>query len=141
LALFPSLARTGIGRLTLGRGFAGLPPSAREDARAFASSPRQLRSDRLEFLMLPKVFDQAKSLKSLNGKPLAVLTADVGQQRGWEAAQAKLARLSTNSVHRTAHGATHGALLEDQRFAAITSRTIVDVVRASQSRAPIRITP
>ena len=132
-ALFPSLARVGIGRLTLGRGFAGLPPSAREDARAFASSPRELRSDRLEFLMLPKVFDQAKALKSLDGKPLAVLSADVGEQRGWVAAQAKLARLSRNSVHRTAHGATHAALLEDQRFAAITSRTIADVVRSARS--------
>jgi hypothetical protein len=40
-ALFPSLARVGIGRLTLGTGFGGLPPSAREDARAFASSPRR----------------------------------------------------------------------------------------------------
>ena len=132
-ALFPSLARVGIGRLTLGRGFAGLPPSAREDARAFASSPRELRSNRLEFLMLPEVFDQAKALTSLDGKPLAVLSADVGEQRGWVAAQAKLARLSRNSVHRTAHGATHAALLEDQRFAAITSRTIADVVRSARS--------
>jgi pimeloyl-ACP methyl ester carboxylesterase len=132
-AVFPSLARVGIGRLTLGRGFAGLPPSAREDARAFASSPRELRSDRLEFLMLPKVFGQAKALKSLEGTPLAVLSADVGEQRGWVAAQAKLAQLSRNSVHRTAHGATHAALLEDQRFAAITSRTIADVVRSARS--------
>ena len=132
-ALFPSLARVGIGRLTLGRGFGGLPPSARADARAFASSPRELRSDRLEFLMLPKVFDQAKALKDLDGKPLAVLSAGVGEQRGWVAAQAKLAQLSRNSVHRTVHGATHAALLEDQRFAAITSRTIADVVQSTRS--------
>jgi hypothetical protein len=59
-----------------------------------------------------------------------VLTADLGQQRGWFAAQAKLAQLSRNSFHRTAQGATHAALLEDQRFAAITSRAIADVVRA-----------
>jgi pimeloyl-ACP methyl ester carboxylesterase len=132
-ALFPSLARAGIARLTLGRGFGGLPPSAREDARAFASSPRELRSDRNEFQMLPVVFDQAKALTSLDGKPLAVLTADVGTQRGWFAAQVKLAQLSRNSVHRTAHGATHAALLEDQRFAAITSRAISDLVRAVRS--------
>ena len=63
-------------------------------------------------------------------EPLAVLTADVGQMDGWFEYQDRLARLSTNSVHRTAHGATHGALLEDSRFAAITSRTIAGVVRA-----------
>jgi pimeloyl-ACP methyl ester carboxylesterase len=133
-ALLPSLARVGIGRLALGTGFSGLPPGAREDARAFASSPRELRSNRLEFLMLPKVFDQARALESLHGKPLAVLTADVGTQRGWFAAQAELAQLSTSSVHRTVPGATHAALLEERRFAALTSRTIADVVRAARSR-------
>lgn len=140
-ALFPSLSRVGVGRVTLGRGFGGLPGAAREDARTFAASPRELRSDRLEFLMLPNVFDQAKALRSLDGKPLAVLSADVGQQRGWVAAQAKLAQLSKNSIHHTAHGATHGALLEDQRFAAITSRIIAGVVRKTQLRAPTRTTP
>jgi pimeloyl-ACP methyl ester carboxylesterase len=117
-ALLPSLARTGIARLALGSGF--------------ASSPRELRSNRTEFLMLPAVFGQAKALTSLEGKPLAVLTADVGQQRGWTAAQSELARLSTNSTQQTAHGATHEALLEDRRFAAITSRAIIDVVRAAR---------
>jgi hypothetical protein len=82
--------------------------------------------------MLPTVFDQAKALKSLDGKPLAVLTADLGTQRGWFAAQDKLAQLSRNSVHRRVQGATHSALLEDQRFAAITSRAIADVVRAAR---------
>jgi hypothetical protein len=82
--------------------------------------------------MLRTVFDQAKALTSLDGKPLAVLTADLGTQRGWFAAQAKLARLSRNSFHPTAQGATHATLLEDQRFAAITSRAIADVVRATR---------
>jgi hypothetical protein len=82
--------------------------------------------------MLPTVFDQAKALKSLDGKPLAVLTAGRGQQTGWAAAQDKLAQLSRNSVHRTVQDATHSALLDDQRFAAITSRAIADVVRAAR---------
>ncbi len=82
--------------------------------------------------MLPTVFDQAKQLKSLNGKPLAVLTAGSGSQRGWTAAQNKLAQLSTNSVNRTAHGATHDELLEDRRFATITTQVIRDVVEAAR---------
>ena len=48
------------------------------------------------------------------------------------AAQTKLGKLPTNSIHRTAHGATHAALLEDKRFAAITSRAILQVVRAAK---------
>ena len=103
-ALFPSLARAGIARPTLGTGFATLPPDARDQARTFASSPRELRANRNEFLELPTVFEQAKALKSLGNKPLAVLSADRDQQRGWATYQEKLARLSSNSVHRTARG-------------------------------------
>ena len=132
-ALLPSLSRAGFGRLALDTGFATLPPDARDQLRAFASEPRELRTNNDEFAELPTVFDQAKALTSLGQKPLGVLTADVGQQAGWMAAQAKLAKLSTNSVHRTAHGSTHSALQEDQDFASITSRTIADVVRAVRS--------
>jgi pimeloyl-ACP methyl ester carboxylesterase len=130
-ALLPTLARTGIGRVTLGTGFAGLPAAARRDARRFAESPRELRSDHDEFDMLPTVFDQAKSLTSLGDKPLAVVTADVDSLPGWPAAQARLAALSSQSTHRIAHGATHAALLEDRRYAAISSDAIAGVVRAA----------
>ena len=138
VALFPSLARAGIARPTLGTGFATLPPDARDQARTFASTPRELRADRNEFLELRTVFEQAKALKSLGGKPLGVLSADRDQQRGWATAQDKLAQLSTNSIHRTAHGSTHSALLEEERFASITTRAITDVVRASRSGQPLR---
>ena len=103
-------------------------PRASNAARAFNSSPRQLTASRIEFLQLPTVFNEAKTLRSLHGKPLAVLTASVGQVRGWAAAQDKLAQLSTNSTHHTVAGATHEALLEDATFAGATSRAITEVV-------------
>lgn len=131
-ALLPSLSRAGFGRLVLDTGYATLPPDARDALRAFAAEPRELRANHAEFAELRTVFDQAKALTSLGGKPLGVVSADIGQQAGWSEAQAKLAQLSSNSVHRTAHGATHEALLEDERFAAITSRAIIDVVRATR---------
>ena len=131
-ALLPSLSRAGFGRLVLDTGYATLPPDARDALRAFASEPRELRANNAEFAELRTVFDQAKALTSLGEKPLGVVSADVGQQAGWAAAQAKLAQLSSNSFHRTADGATHEALLEDERFAATTSRTIIDVVRATR---------
>ena len=52
---------------------------------------------------------------------------------GWAAAQDKLARLSTNSTHRTVAGASHAALLEDKSFATITSDAITQVVRRVRS--------
>jgi pimeloyl-ACP methyl ester carboxylesterase/drug/metabolite transporter superfamily protein YnfA len=131
-ALLPSLSRAGFGRLALDTGYATLPPDARDQARAFAAEPRELRANHAEFAELRAVFDQAKALTSLGEKPLGVVSADVGQQAGWAAAQAKLAQLSSNGFHRTARGATHEALLEDERFAAITSRAIIDVVRATR---------
>jgi pimeloyl-ACP methyl ester carboxylesterase len=130
--LLPSLSRAGFGRLVLDTGYGTLPVDARDEARAFAAEPRELRANNAEFAELPTVFDQAKALTSLGGKPLGVVSADVGQQAGWAAAQAKLAKLSSNSFHRTARGATHEGLLEDERFAAITSRAIADVVDAAR---------
>lgn len=132
-ALLPSAARTVMGRIALRSGFGSLPPHARDAARAFNSSPRQLTASRIEFLQLPTVFNQAKALHSLNDKPLAVLSASVGEMRGWATAQDTLAQLSTNSIHRTVAGASHAALVEDKGFARITSGTITQVVQLARS--------
>ena len=114
-ALFPTMGRAGISRI-FGLG-----------------NPLELRADRNEFAELPTAFKQAQALTTLGSKPLVVLTAGLGQQAGWFAAQDKLALLSSNRAHRTARGATHGALLEDQRFAAITSVAITAVVFSARS--------
>ncbi|MCP9487307.1 MAG: alpha/beta fold hydrolase [Gaiellaceae bacterium MAG52_C11] len=134
-ATLPSLARAGLTRVLGGGG--SLPPDARRAAHDFGASPRELRADRVELAQLPTVFRQTKELKSLDGKPLYVLTADRGNQAGWRDAQRKLATLSTNSLHRTATGATHMALLDNQDFAAVTARAIGDVVRAARSGTAI----
>jgi pimeloyl-ACP methyl ester carboxylesterase len=134
-ALLPVAARTAMGRMALRSGFGALPAEARDAARAFNSTPSELTASRIEFLQLPTIFNQAKTLRSLDGKPLFVLSASVGEMRGWDAAQNKLAHLSTSSVHQTVPGATHAALLEDKSFAAITSgaiKQVVDRVKRSQ---------
>jgi pimeloyl-ACP methyl ester carboxylesterase len=79
-AALPSLARLGLLRLLNTGGT--LPADAQRAASNFASSPRGLRADRVEFGQLPTIFRQTKALKSLNGKSLYVLTADLGNQRG-----------------------------------------------------------
>ena len=132
-ALMPTVARTAIGKVMLRSGHATLPPRARNAARSFASSPRELRADRIELLQLPTTFNEAKALHTLNGKPLAVVSASVDEMRGWTAAQNKLARLSTNSTHRTVAGATHEALLEDEAFARFASAAITRVVKTARS--------
>ena len=136
-ALLPTLARAGVARAYSLASFSSLPSDARRAARAFGSSPRELRADRDEFAQLPTVFRQDKALTSLGGKPLFVLSADVGQMSGWSAAQSELATLSTNSVHETTHGATHEALLADRNYAAVSSRAIDAVVRSVRTSGPL----
>lgn len=63
-ALFPTISRTGLSRLT------GL------------GTPDQVTADRNEFAQLPTVFKQAQALTTLGSKPLVVLTAGRGQQAG-----------------------------------------------------------
>jgi hypothetical protein len=122
-----------MGRIALGSGFSSLPPKARDAARAFNSSPQQLTASRIEFLQLRTVFNQAKALRTLHGKPLFVLSASVGEMHGWADVQDKLAQLSTTSVHRTVPGARHAALLEDKAFARMTSRAVIAVVDRERS--------
>jgi len=132
-ALMPTVARTAIGKAMLRSGHSTLPPRARSAARSFASSPRDLRADRIELLQLPTIFDEAKALHTLDGKPLAVVSAGVGEMHGWAAAQNKLAQLSTNSTHHTVAGATHQGLLEDEAFAGFASGAITHVVKTARS--------
>lgn len=136
-ALLPTLARAGVARAYSSGAFGSLPADARRAARAFSSSPRELRADRDEFAELPTVFRQDKALTSLGGKPLFVLTAELGQQSGWTAAQTKLARLSGNSRHQTTPGATHEAFLLERNYAAVSSGAIIAVVRSVRTGEPL----
>jgi pimeloyl-ACP methyl ester carboxylesterase len=131
--LLPTLARLGVGHVTSATMFGGLPPQARDLERSFNASARDYRGQREEWSELPAAFTQAKALTTLGAKPLVVVTAGKGQESGWSAAQDKLARLSTNSVHRTIDGAEHAALLDDRTFAADSSTAINDVVAAART--------
>ncbi|HUR23709.1 MAG TPA: alpha/beta fold hydrolase [Acidimicrobiales bacterium] len=130
----PSLSRLGVGHAIPGE---TLPGAANDQARAFATSPRNLRSQRDELSQLRASLTQARAFTGLGGKPLAVLTAGEGQQAGWSAAQDRMAALSTNSLHRVAP-ATHASLLTDKSDSIYSVRAIADVVRSVRtgSRLP-----
>jgi pimeloyl-ACP methyl ester carboxylesterase len=134
LALAPPLTRTGVAQLAPSSTWSDLPEPAAAQVRAFAADVRGPRSTRGEQSVLPAVFEQAKALISLGGKPLVVLTAsdNVRTTRGWSAAQAHLATLSSNSSHRVAE-ATHVGLLDDQTAAAISVHAINDVVQSGRT--------
>jgi hypothetical protein len=102
------------------------PPSDPNDGKPTAQA-RQFARDVSE---MPAVFSRAAKLTSLGDRPLAVVTAGEGSQAGWAKQQARLATLSSNSVHRTIAGSTHTSLVAEQHDATQSSRAIGDVVQA-----------
>ncbi|HET9648293.1 MAG TPA: alpha/beta fold hydrolase [Microlunatus sp.] len=133
-----SLAHFGLGRLIAQSSYATLPPRVRDEARANAATARNLDSFLKEFLLESDTsMHQASSLTSLNGKPLIVVTADQGiTDPQWQSKQAKMAKLSTNTVHRHAN-ATHDSLIADEADSAAASQAILDVVAAVRTSHPL----
>ena len=87
--------------------------------------------------MVPEVFEQAQSLTTLHGLPLAVLTAsETLETSGWAAAQDKLASLSANRVHRDVDS-THAGLVEDEHGSSESVRAIAEVVSAVRTGTPL----
>jgi pimeloyl-ACP methyl ester carboxylesterase len=133
-ALVSVSARLGLGRLYAQVDFGSLPPRSRDEVRASAATASTLRSTIDEYLQAAASAEQAAALPDLADKPLLVLTAGSGHDAAWSAAQNRLARLSTNSVHRIIAGATHEDLVGNEEDAAATTQAILDVVASVRSQ-------
>jgi pimeloyl-ACP methyl ester carboxylesterase len=109
-----------------------LPPHQRAQIDALGPSTRQVSATALELRATPQTTTQTRSLRSLGGKPLAVVSAGT-QEPGWLDLQDDLATLSPNSTHRVVEGATHTSVLDDRSDAQATSTAVVEVVKAVQT--------
>ena len=118
LGLVPTLARTGLLNMLFNRKDGDPATQARQFVRDIDEMPVEL--------------NRAAKLTSLGNRPLAVITAGTDSAAGWSGQQDDLATLSTNSVHRTVAAATHQSLIDDERYAAQSSRAIRDVVKEVQ---------
>lgn len=138
LGLLPSLARLGVTQAVPTSAWSSLPEPAASQVQAFASSPRGMRNMRDEQSMYPKVFEQAKALVSLHGKPLVVVTAteSIHKHKEWNDLQDRLAALSSNSQHRVAD-ATHQGLIEAEATFEPAVLAIIDVVQSVQTEEPV----
>jgi pimeloyl-ACP methyl ester carboxylesterase len=138
MAVLPSLARLGAGRLLPASAWSALPEPAAGRVRVFLSSPRGWRNVRDEVATMPALLGQARALTSLGATPLVVLTAAGNEDDpAWLAAQERMAALSTTSVHRHADAA-HAALLDEERGAASSVQAVADVVRAVRAGTPVQ---
>jgi pimeloyl-ACP methyl ester carboxylesterase len=137
MAVLPSLARLGVGRLLPTSFWSALPEPAAGQVREFNSSPRGWRNVRDEVATMPVLLRQARALTTLGVTPLVVLTAAGHEDDpAWLTAQERMAALSTDSAHRHAD-AGHGALLGEERGAASSVRAVEDVVRAVRTGTPL----
>jgi pimeloyl-ACP methyl ester carboxylesterase len=110
-----------------------LPARSRDEARATVSTARSAESYLNELRAGAAATRQAAAFSDFAGKPLIVVTAGRGNDAPWQAAQKKLATLSTNSRHRVVPDATHASLYLDQTHSAAASQAIRDVVEAVRS--------
>jgi pimeloyl-ACP methyl ester carboxylesterase len=116
LALVPTLARTGLGRLLFNPDDGNPVEQARQFARDVADMPAEL--------------SRAAKLTSLGDRPVAVVTAGKDYQPDWLVHQRELAQLSRNAHQRIVAGSTHQSLIDDKTDAAQSIRAIRDVVHA-----------
>jgi pimeloyl-ACP methyl ester carboxylesterase len=133
-ALVSTAARLGLARLYAQSAFGSLPPRSRDEVRASDATPSTLRSTIDEYVQANASTEQAAALGDFADKPLIVLTAGSGHDAAWSTAQDRLARLSTNSVHRVVDGATHEDLIANQEDAAATTQAVLDVVASVRSQ-------
>ncbi|MFH8249515.1 alpha/beta fold hydrolase [Microbacterium sp. B2969] len=101
----------------------------------FGGTARDLRSSIDEYADASDAVREAASLTDFGDKPLVVLTAGIGNDAAWFAAQDRMAAVSTDSVHRTVEDASHQTLVSDR--GAVTAQAILDVVSAVRSGQPL----
>jgi pimeloyl-ACP methyl ester carboxylesterase len=136
-SLVATTSRLGVGRLIADTDFSDLPPKYRDDARATAATGKEMGGFLDEFGVANRSEAEAGSLRSLDAKPLIVLTAELESSKGWMADQNETVTLSTNSRHRVVTGATHASFVDNPDHAAAVTRAIHDVVAAVRTGQPL----
>jgi pimeloyl-ACP methyl ester carboxylesterase len=135
--MLSSLTRMGLGRLLGRTGSSTLPARHESDMRASSARASHVAGTADEYLLAGRSSLAAGQLTDLGRKPLIVLTADRGNAAGWMSVQDKMAKLSTNSLHRVVAGSVHDSLVSDRDDAGSVSRAIRDVVVSLRSSTPL----
>ncbi|HEU4911673.1 MAG TPA: alpha/beta fold hydrolase [Actinomycetes bacterium] len=137
-ALAAATSRLGVGRLIAATDFSELPPKYRDDARATAATAKEMAGFVDEFAVANRSEAEASMLRTFDAKPLIVLTAELGNAKGWMDAQNATVTLSTNSLHRIETGAKHADFVGDPVHAAAVTRAVHDVVVSVRTGQPLQ---
>jgi len=136
-ALGAAAARVGLVRLVGSFGYGSLPPQSRDEVRAATATADYASGWIDEFVQANASGAEAALLTDYGDKPLVVLTAGAETDPTHDAAQTKLATLSTDSSHRVVEGASHAGLIMDEKYAKATTGAVLDVVASVRSAAPL----
>ncbi len=136
-ALGAAAARLGLVRLLASAGYGDLPPQARDEVRAKTATADYAAGWIDEFVQANASGAEAAMLTDFGDKPLVVLTAGAETDPTHDAAQNKLATLSTDSSHRVVKGASHPGLITDEHYAKATTQAILDVVSSVRNHQPL----
>jgi pimeloyl-ACP methyl ester carboxylesterase len=135
-ALISIAARLGLGRVLAQTG-SSLPPQSTLEVNTSLTTARHVRSTLDEYATARWSTRQAAALAGFGDKPLAVLSAGVGNDSAAIAGHEELATFSTNSVHRVIDGAAHATLVTEEKHAVATTQAILDVLASVRSREPL----
>jgi hypothetical protein len=135
--LLSTSARLGLARLYAPTEAGTLPPQSEDEAQANLTTGSNLRSFLDEFAQASASAAEAGAFTNFGAKPLVVLTAGTGSDADWIAGHARLAGMSTNSVHRIIDDASHQDLLGDEKDSTATSQGVLDVIAAIRNSAPL----
>ncbi|GAB3785785.1 alpha/beta hydrolase [Nocardioides ungokensis] len=136
-ALGAAAARVGLVRLVGSLAYGDLPPQSRDEVRAKTATADYASGWIDEFVQANASGAEAAMLTDFGDKPLVVLTAGADTDATHDAAQNKLATLSTNTSHRVVEGASHPALIYSERYAKATTQAILDVVTSLRNNEPL----
>jgi pimeloyl-ACP methyl ester carboxylesterase len=140
----PWLARLGVIRLfvtLVPTDVDRLPSLERGEQKAYLATPAHWVGTVRELAAWgPLTNPETRETRGFGTRPLVVLTAGDNAARWapWAVMQDEIARLSTDSIHRTVAGATHGSLIADSTHAAVVVESIHEVVDAVRTAKPLR---
>jgi pimeloyl-ACP methyl ester carboxylesterase len=125
------LARIGLVRL-----FAGplglmpaLPPEIQEPSTAFSVTPRSMQAWADEGAGMPESAAQARAVKTFGDLPLIVVSRGLDQKPDWQAMQAELLQLSSNSQQLIADQSGHNIEIDQPEAAVAAIVKMVDQLR------------
>jgi len=136
LSMMPLTARLGIVRLFAGQfGFElALSPETAKAYTAFSVTPRFFQTSLDEYAGLPRSLAQAAAVKTFGDLPLIVVTRGRDLYPDWEAWQAELLDLSSNSRQLIAEKSGHKIEVEQPQAAVEAIVQMVELVRQAAEK-------